>query len=396
MNPGFDALQPYPFERLRALFADVTPADQTPIPLTIGEPRHAAPGLVIEALASALGEISRYPATRGMPALRQAIADWATQRFALPGLDPERQVLPVNGTREALFAIAQTLVTPGSAGRVVCPNPFYQIYEGAALLAGTTPRFIAATGDTNFLPDFASVSDDDWQRCELMYVCNPGNPSGAVIDIDGLKSLIERAIEFDFTIASDECYSEIYGDEDAPPPGLLQAAAELGLSDYQHCLVFHSLSKRSNLPGLRSGFVAGDADLLDRFFAYRTYHGCAMPQHHQLASIAAWQDETHVRENRQRYRDKFDAVLPILSEVLPVVRPAAGFYSWPRTPMDDEQFARRLLEACHVSVLPGQYLGRSVSGINPGAGHVRLAWVADQADCVEAAERIAALGRAGW
>ena len=396
MNSGLAALQPYPFERLKALFAGVAPADKSPIALTIGEPQHAPPAAVMETLAGALSEIGHYPATRGMPALREAIADWATRRFALPGLDPERQVLPVNGTREALFAIAQTLVTPGTPGRIISPNPFYQIYEGAALLAGSAPVFVPATADTDFLPDFAALSTEDWQRCELLYLCNPGNPSGTVMEIESLKALIKRAIAFDFTIVSDECYSEIYLDENAPPPGLLQAAAELGLSDYRHCLVFHSLSKRSNLPGLRSGFVAGDADLLDRFFAYRTYHGCAMPPHHQLASVTAWRDEAHVQENRQRYRAKFAAVLPILAPVLPVARPAAGFYAWPETPFDDERFAQRLLEACNVSVLPGQYLGRNVAGVNPGAGHVRLAWVAEQEQCIEAAERIAALGKAGW
>lgn len=396
MNPGLAALEPYPFERLRALFAGVKAADQTPIPLTIGEPQHAPPAAVLEALAASLTEVKRYPSTRGIPALREAIADWATGRFALPGLDAERQVLPVNGTREALFAIAQTLVTPGEPGRVISPNPFYQIYEGAALLAGTTPVFVPATAATGFLPDFSTLSADEWQRCELLYLCNPGNPSGAVMDVEALKALIERASAFDVTIVSDECYSEIYLDEHAPPPGLLQAAAELGLSDYRGCLAFHSLSKRSNLPGLRSGFVAGDADLLDRFFAYRTYHGCAMPLHHQLASVTAWRDEAHVQENRQRYRTKFAAVLPILASVLPMTRPDAGFYSWPETPFDDERFAQRLLEACNVSVLPGQYLGRAAEGVNPGAGHVRLAWVAEEAHCIEAAERIAALGKAGW
>lgn len=395
MNPGMAALQPYPFERLRQLFAAVTPADLPPIPLTIGEPKHAPPEAVLATLRSALTEVSRYPSTRGLDALRETIGDWLSRRFKLAGIDPQSQVLPVNGTREALFAIAQALVTPDGPGRVLCPNPFYQIYEGAALLAGTTPTFIPVAED-GVTPDFDRVSDEQWARCELLYLCNPGNPSGAVLDIPQQQALIRRAAAFDFTIVSDECYSEIYLDEDNPPPGLLQAAAAMGHHDYRHCLVFHSLSKRSSLPGLRSGFVAGDADLINRFFTYRTYHGCAMPVHHQLASITAWEDERHVQDNRRQYRAKFDAVLPVLASVLPVERPDAGFYSWPLTPVDDETLACRLLAQCNVAVLPGRYLGRDLAGHNPGANRIRMAWVAGLDDCITAAERIAALGKSGW
>lgn len=389
MNPGFDNLQPYPFERLRKLTAGITPADLSHIPLTIGEPRHQAPAVAMAALSGALDKINSYPSTVGMPALRLAIAKWLCHRFALSHVDPDTQVLPVNGTREALFAIAQTLITPGEPGRVISPNPFYQIYEGAALLAGTTPLFVPAGADNDFLPDFNSVTADDWQRCELLYLCTPGNPSGRVIPQAELQTLIELAHEHNFVIASDECYSEIYPDENSPPVGLLQAATAMGNTEFKHCLVFHSLSKRSNLPGLRSGFVAGDRSIIQRFIQYRTYHGCAMPPHHQLASIAAWQDEDHVITNRARYREKFKAVLPILQPVLSAQQPDAGFYLWPETPGDDETFAVDMLRHCNVGVLPGRYLGREVHGINPGAGRVRMALVAALEDCIEAAERIA-------
>ena len=389
MNPGLTTLQPYPFERLRQLTASVTPANLPAIALTIGEPQHPPPEHVLATLHNALGDINRYPATAGIPALREAIATWLQQRFNLPGVDPLRQVLPVNGTREALFAIAQTIVTPDSEGAVVSPNPFYQIYEGAALLAGTTPKFVPAGKTTGFVPDFSALSSDDWERCELLYLCTPGNPSGAVVPQADLQALLDLAEAHDFIIASDECYSEIYPHEDQPPVGLLQAAAAMGNTDFKRCLVFHSLSKRSNLPGLRSGFVAGDADVIAQFLRYRTYHGCAMPPHHQIASIAAWQDEQHVIANRASYRAKFDAVVPMLKPYLPVQRPDAGFYLWPETPIDDESFALRLLEACNVAVLPGRYLGRSVDGINPGANHVRMALVADIEQCINAAGRIA-------
>jgi N-succinyldiaminopimelate aminotransferase len=313
---------------------------------------------------------------------------WAGRRFAPAELDPDSQVLPVNGTREALFAFAQAVVSGGEDDLVICPNPFYQIYEGAALLAGTRPMFINCGADSGYLPDFSSVSEDQWQRCQLLYLCNPGNPTGAVMDSQELAALVQLALEHDFVIASDECYSEIYFDEASPPPGLLQACAETGNADFKNCVVFHSLSKRSNLPGLRSGFVAGDADILRDFLLYRTYHGCAMPPHHQLASEAAWRDEQHVQRNRDMYRQKFDAVMPLLEGHLEVARPQAGFYLWPSTPISDTELARALYAGENVTVLPGQYLARHAGGVNPGENRLRLALVAELDDCVEATRRI--------
>ncbi|MBN7797540.1 succinyldiaminopimelate transaminase [Parahaliea mediterranea] len=392
MNPQLALLQPYPFEKLRELFADIQPSpEHSPIALSIGEPRHPSPPFVLERLAQHLDKLANYPATRGGDQLRGAIAGWLERRFGLRSVDPERQVLPVNGTREALFAFAQTVIEPGRDGAVMSPNPFYQIYEGAALLAGTRPQFIDCTAQTGFAPDFDSVTPEQWRRCQLLYICTPGNPSGAVLSMTTLQKLIALAREHDFIIASDECYSEIYFDEEAPPPGLLQACAAMGEHDFARCVVFHSLSKRSNLPGLRSGFVAGDADILAQFLRYRTYHGCAMPLHHQLASEAAWEDEAHVVDNRRRYRQKFDSVLGILAELgdaLPVARPDAGFYLWPATPVADTDFARALLEDYNVTVLPGRYLARDAGRGNPGEGRVRMALVAEHADCEEAARRI--------
>ena len=389
MNPDLELLHPYPFEKLRQLFEDLAaPADKRPIPLSIGEPRHAAPDIARRALVDSLDMLSNYPATRGMADLRSAIGGWLENRFKLPEIDPESQILPVSGTREALFAIAQAVVevTPGAT--VICPNPFYQIYEGATLLAGATPDFINCTADSDFLPDFDSVSEERWQACQLLYICSPGNPSGAVMPMAQLQQLIKLAREHDFIIASDECYSEIYRDEATPPPGLLQACAELGDNDFRNCLVFHSLSKRSNLPGLRSGFVAGDARILKQFLLYRTYQGCALPPHHQMASTAAWSDETHVVANRQLYRDKFTMMADQLSDKLELVVPEAGFYLWPKTPVPDTEFARRLFAEEHVTVLPGRYLGREAHGENPGENRVRMALVAELADCQEAANRI--------
>jgi len=396
MNPGLEALQPYPFQRLSQLFEDVPAADLPGIALTIGEPQHAPPSVVIEALAQALTGINHYPSTMGSPALRDSIARWLERRFLLPNVDAQRQVLPVNGTREALFAIAQALITPGAPGRVMSPNPFYQIYEGAALLAGTAPKFIPVHASNGFKPDFSNVTVDDWQQLELLYICNPGNPSGAVMSEKELGYLITLAKEHDFVIVSDECYSEIYPNEDFPPVGLLSAAANMGLTDFTNCLCFHSLSKRSNLPGLRSGFVAGDADIIQKFTRYRTYHGCAMPPHHQVASTVAWSDETHVAANRAAYRAKFEAVVPILAQQLDVTIPDAGFYLWPSTPIDDLEFARTLLKRCNVSVLPGQFLGRWVNGENPGENRVRMALVAEHGTCIEAAERIVKTLEQGW
>ena len=387
MNPDLDRLQPYPFERLARLFTGVTPnAELAPIALSIGEPAHAPPSLAAEALTAALDGLGRYPATRGSAELRGAIADWLKARYDLDAVDPETQVLPVNGTREALFAFAQAVVDRGRGAAVLLPNPFYQIYEGAALLAGAEPVYLPL--DSDGLPELESVSTATWDRCRLLYLCNPGNPTGAVLDADALGRVIERARTHDFIIAADECYAEIYADEAAPPPGLLQAAQAAGLPGFDRCVVFHSLSKRSNLPGLRSGFVAGDAAVLERFARYRTYHGCSMPPPAQAASVAAWRDEEHVRVNRAAYREKFDRVLAIIGDVLEVERPAGGFYLWPRTPVDDETFARELLYRENLRVLPGRYLGREVDGRNPGKDHVRIALVPALDDCLEAATRI--------
>lgn len=391
MNSDLQLLQPYPFEKLRALLADVTPNPElSAISLSIGEPKHAAPDVVLDNLRSNLQQTAVYPSTKGQPALRQTIVDWLNCRFALPDgmLDAERHVLPVTGTREALFSFTQAVVRREPQALVISPNPFYQIYEGATLLAGAQPHYLDCTAENDFIPDFTQVSADIWQRCQLLFICTPGNPTGAVIPLETLQQLIRLADQHDFVIASDECYSEIYPAGQAAPPGLLQACAAMGRSDFARCVVFHSLSKRSNLPGLRSGFVAGDAELLTPYLTYRTYHGCAMPVPTQLASIAAWQDEQHVEANRALYQRKFDAVLDILGDVMTIQRPDAGFYLWPATPIDDECFTQRLMTEQNVAVVPGSYLSRKVNGYNPGAGHIRMALVAPLAECIEAAQRI--------
>lgn len=391
MNNALQQLQPYPFEKLRALLGTVTPnPDKRPIALSIGEPKHKSPEFVAKALADNLDQMAVYPTTAGIPALREAIAQWCERRFNLPAgwLDATRHVLPVNGTREALFAFTQTVVNRSDKGLVVSPNPFYQIYEGAAFLAGATPHYLPCLAEHGFNPDFDAVSDDVWDRCQILFLCSPGNPTGALIPLETLKKLIALADKHDFVIAADECYSELYFDEATPPAGLLTACAELGRQDFKRCVVFHSLSKRSNLPGLRSGFVAGDAEILKAFLLYRTYHGCAMPVQTQLASIAAWSDEEHVRANRTLYREKFDAVLEILSPVMDVQRPDGGFYLWPSVGSDDAAFCRDLYVTEHVTVVPGSYLSREVDGFNPGAGRVRMALVAPLAECIEAAQRI--------
>ncbi|KPX79067.1 succinyldiaminopimelate transaminase [Pseudomonas amygdali] len=393
MNNAMQLLQPYPFEKLRALLAGVTPnPEKRPVALSIGEPKHRSPDFVAKTLADNLDQMAVYPTTLGIPALREAIAGWCNRRFGVPQgwIDPARNVLPVNGTREALFAFTQTVVNRSDDGLVISPNPFYQIYEGAAFLAGAQPHYLPCLSDNGFNPDFDAVSAETWKRCQILFLCSPGNPTGALIPIETLKKLIALADEHDFVIAADECYSELYFDEQAPPPGLLSACVELGRQDFKRCVVFHSLSKRSNLPGLRSGFVAGDADILKAFLLYRTYHGCAMPVQTQLASIAAWNDEEHVRANRDLYREKFDAVLDILAPVLDVQRPDGGFYLWPNVGTDDAAFCRDLFIDQHVTAVPGSYLSREVDGVNPGAGRVRLALVAPLAECVEAAERIRA------
>jgi N-succinyldiaminopimelate aminotransferase len=390
MNPRLGRLQPYPFERLAQLTRGVElPAGLAPIRLTIGEPRHPPPDFVLERLRETLDRVGVYPLTAGLPALRQACASWLEARFGLRAgaVEPDSMLLPVNGTREALFAFAQAIVDPGKGAFVAMPNPFYQIYEGAALLAGAAPLYLPSRADG--LPDLDAVPASRWDRCELLYICTPANPSGAVMDLDMLDRVLALSDRHGFVVASDECYSEIFADEASPPPGLLQACVRQGRARFERCVVFHSLSKRSNLPGLRSGFVAGDPDVLARFRLYRTYHGCAVPEHVQQASVAAWGDEDHVRENRRLYREKYDAVMPLLSAVLDVERPAGSFYLWPRVPGgDDEAFARGLLAARNVSVLPGSYLGRAVDGDNPGAGRVRISLVATTEDCIEAAGRI--------
>ena len=385
MNPNLEQLQPYPFTKLAALKKDLIPPAKPHIALSIGEPKHAPPAFVRDELIDNLDKLAVYPATKGIDPLRETIADWLCRRFQLPAVCAESQVLPVNGTREALFAFAQAMVAPGS--KVLMPNPFYQIYEGAALLAGATPHFINCSAATGFKPDFAEVPAQVWRDCELLYLCTPGNPTGALLEREDLRQLIELADQYDFIIASDECYSELYFDEQKPPVGLLQVCAELGRNDYRRCVVFHSLSKRSNLPGLRSGFVAGDRDILEKFLLYRTYHGCAMPVPSQYASIAAWQDEQHVQQNRDQYRAKFAAVLDILNGCLDVSQPQASFYLWPRVG-DGEGFARELFRQQHITVLPGSYLAREVNGTNPGREYVRMALVATLEECEEAAHRI--------
>ncbi len=396
MNRDLDLLQPYPFEKLRALLAGTNPpAERKPIALSIGEPKHRSPAFVAQALSGHLDQLAVYPTTLGLPALREAIGHWCEQRFAVPEgwIDPARHVLPVNGTREALFSFTQAVVDRAGEPLVVSPNPFYQIYEGAALLAGARPHYLPCLEQNGFNPDFDAVPADVWQRCQLLFICSPGNPTGALLPLATLKKLIALADQYDFVIAADECYSELYFDEECPPPGLLTACAELGRSDFARCVVFHSLSKRSNLPGLRSGFVAGDADILKAYLLYRTYHGCAMPVQTQLASIAAWKDEVHVHANRVLYREKFSAVLEILGDVLDVQLPDGGFYLWAKTPICDQAFTRGLFEREHVTVVPGSLMSREVDGFNPGAGRVRMALVAPLNECIEAAERIRAYVR---
>jgi N-succinyldiaminopimelate aminotransferase len=394
MHEALAHLQPYPFEKLARLRSTVRVAGhKTAIDLSIGEPRHETPPYIIETMSRHLPEMAKYPTTKGSEALRNEITRWLMRRFTLPkqSLVPDLHILPVNGTREALFALAQCIINRARLEPVVVmPNPFYQIYEGAALLAGATPWFINCSADNGFVPDFDAVPDETWRRCQLLYVCSPGNPTGNVLNAAAFEKIFALADRYDFVIAADECYSEIYLDESRPPLGLLEAAARSGRTDYRRCVVFHSLSKRSSVPGMRSGFVAGDAEILKAFLLYRTYHGCAMPYYTQAASIAAWGDEEHVRQNRGLYRQKFDAVLPILERSLDVTRPEAGFYLWPRVPADDAEFARGLLAKENVTVLPGSYLARDAHGSNPGRHRVRIALVPPLAECIDAAHRIRA------
>ncbi len=394
MNPDLDKLHPYPFEKLRALKHGIQSVGPEPhIALSIGEPQHAMPDFIQTVICDNIDALGRYPLTNGMAELRQAIADWLQQRYTLIAgtIDADAHILPVNGTREALFSIAQAVINrQGHQPLVMMPNPFYQIYEGATFLAGAEPYYYATPQENQYAPDFDRISDDIWQRCQLLYVCTPNNPTGHVLQQSTFKALIDKAHEHNFVIVSDECYSEIYREEDKPTPGLLAAAQLAGYTNFSRCLVFNSLSKRSNLPGMRSGFIAGDAQLIQAYRQYRTYHGCAMSEMFQYASIAAWQDEQHVVINRRLYREKFNAVLDILSPVSTIQLPDAGFCLWLQTPCDDQVFARELYAQQNITVLPGSYLSRASSSKedNPGNNHVRIALVAPLADCIHAAERI--------
>jgi N-succinyldiaminopimelate aminotransferase len=390
MNPLLSSLQPYPFERLKQLFSTVTPNPAyAPISLGIGEPRHATPQLVLDALSKATAQLAAYPATAGLPALRESCVNWMQRRYGLK-LDAATQVLPVNGSREALFAFAQTVIDPTRDAVVVCPNPFYQIYEGAALLAGAQTYYAPSDPALNFNVNWDSVPADVWAKTQLLFVCSPGNPTGAVMPMSDWEKLFALSDKYGFVIASDECYSEIYFREEAPLGGL-EAATKLGRTDFKNLVAFTSLSKRSNVPGMRSGFVAGDANILKQFLLYRTYHGSAMSGMVQAASIAAWDDEAHVVANREQYRQKFAAVTPLLEAVMDVRLPDAGFYLWAAVPSgDDVAFARDLLAQYNVTVLPGSYLARDAQGFNPGAGRIRMALVAETAECLEAAQRIVA------
>ena len=392
MNPLLDRLHPYPFERLAALLADASPpADRPHIALSIGEPRHAPPAFVAEALIRALDRLAVYPKAAGLPHLRASCAGWLERRFALGAgaVDPDTMILPVNGTREGLFSFVQAMLDPAAAGLVLMPNPFYQIYEGAALLAGAEPYYLDTTAENGFLPDLDCVPDDVWRRCRILFICSPGNPTGAVMDEAYLQRVLQLSARHGFVVASDECYADIYLDESSPPPGLLGACLRAGNSRFRGCAVFHSLSKRSSVPGLRSGFVAGDPSIMSAFRLYRTYHGCAVPEMVQLASVPAWRDDAHAAANRLLYQQKFAAVVPILAQVMAVERPAAAFYLWLQTPGDDEAFARDLYAAENVTVLPGRYLSRDHAGGNPGHGRVRVSLVAELEECIEAARRIA-------
>jgi N-succinyldiaminopimelate aminotransferase len=391
MNPNLARLQAYPFERLRALLAGATPPPQlSAISLSIGEPRHEPPAFVLEALARNLHRLDTYPATRGLPELRSAMAAALERRYLPPGIgvDPERMVLPVNGTREALFAIVQAVVDPGREALVAMPNPGYQIYEGGALLAGARPYYLNLRAAGGYRPDLLSVPAQIWRHCQLLILCSPGNPTGAVLPLEQLRTALELAERYDFIIASDECYADLYLEETRPALSLLHAAALAGNTEFRRCLVFHSLSKRSSLPGLRSGLVAGDPSLIERFLLYRTYHGCAMPLPTQFASIEAWNDDAHVSANRRLYQQKFDRVIPMLEPVLPLERPEGAFYLWARTPGDDAQFTRALYERTHLTVLPGSFMAREAQGENPGRARVRISLVPPLAQCLEAAARL--------
>lgn len=391
MNQDLAHLQPYPFEKLAKLKHGITPPnDIEHIALSVGEPKHPTPKIITDALLKHLHTLGQYPTTKGLDALRKSIAAWLTQRFSISAsaINPNSQILPVSGTREALFSFAQCIVQRGNNAIVMMPNPFYQIYEGATILAGATPYFINCDKENNYLPDYNSISPETWKNCQLLYVCNPGNPSGATHSEEQLKHLIELAHRYDFVIAADECYSEIYNTDQRKPLGLLEVSQRMGNTDFARCVVFHSLSKRSNAPGLRSGFVAGDAMILKNYLSYRTYHGCTLPTPTQHASIAAWNDEDHVKHNRLLYTQKFNDVLGVIGNSLDVKTPDAGFYLWAKTPISDIDFSQQLYAQQNITVLPGQYLARDTTNGNPGLNHIRMALVAPVDECLEAAHRI--------
>jgi N-succinyldiaminopimelate aminotransferase len=397
LNPQLALLQPYPFERLRALFAGIAPQPANkPINLSLGEPKHPTPSFILDALAAGAKGLANYPTTVGAPALREAIAAWLMRRHGLDALDPATQVLPVLGSREALFAFAQTVIDASRAdATVVVPNPFYQIYEGATLLAGASAHCVNSLAENAYAPRWDAVPQSVWARTQLVYVCSPDNPTGRVMTRDDWRLLFDLSDQHGFVIAADECYSEIYFDETHAPLGALAAARALGRDGYPRLLSFGSLSKRSNAPGLRSGYVAGDAALIKAFLLYRTYHGSAMSPAVAAASIAAWNDEAHVRVNRAQYAEKFETLTPRVSAVCAVTQPDAAFYLWARVPGDDAQFARRLYAEEAVTVLPGSYLGREAEGVNPGRGYIRIALVAEMSECAEAVERLVRFAQRG-
>ena len=395
-NPNLSKLMAYPFERLNNLLAPLTPnSNFTPISLSIGEPKHQPPDFALEILSDQekmRALLATYPSTKGTPELRQSISTWLKSRFSLE-VDYETEILPVNGTREALFSFAQAVISDKTNPIVIMPNPFYQIYEGAALLAGASTFFCSSFETNNYLQDFESIPSETWRDTELIYICSPANPTGKSLSEGQIEKLIDLAHQYDFTIASDECYSEIYSSSHNKPNSLLKISESIGNKSFEKCIIFHSLSKRSNLPGLRSGFVAGDSNLLKQYFLYRTYHGCAMAGHTQEISALAWSDESHVDENRDKYTEKFSVVEEILKDHYKLYRPEGGFYHWIKTPIDDQQFAARLMETHNVKVMPGSFLSREDNGEDPGLDHIRVAWVSEKEECIEAARRLVEFAR---
>ena len=395
-NPNLSKLMAYPFERLNNLLAPLTPnSNFTPISLSIGEPKHQPPDFALEILSDqekVRALLATYPSTKGTTKLRQSISTWLKSRFSLE-VDYETEILPVNGTREALFSFAQAVISDKTNPIVIMPNPFYQIYEGAALLAGASTFFCSSFETNNYLQDFESIPSETWRNTELIYICSPANPTGKSLSDGQIEKLIDLAHQYDFTIASDECYSEIYSSSHNKPNSLLKISENIGNKSFEKCIIFHSLSKRSNLPGLRSGFVAGDSNLLKQYFLYRTYHGCAMAGHAQEISALAWSDESHVDENRDKYTEKFSVVEEILKDHYKLYRPEGGFYHWIKTPIDDQQFAARLMETHNVKVMPGSFLSREDKGEDPGLDHIRVAWVSEKEECIEAARRLVEFAR---